>query len=475
MKKSVLVTFYLLLFPFISFSQDSLVIVDTTSQIRLLDHRDNDSLRSIGEQTYNEVWGWTNSNGQEFAITGTLDSIYFFHLHPSGKLILSDAEAGAFPFAIHRDFKTYRHYCYAVADEGFSTLQIFDLQYLPDSVHKVYDSDSLLIRAHNIFIEGQKLYTAPHLSHSDTAPLGILSLADPENPSILATGDTSTSGYKLPFRHVHDLYVKDHVAFLSTGINGLYITDFMQPDLPVMIDSLKQYPGKGYNHSSWISSNGNYMVMADETHGSPLKLYDITDLNNLRLLDTFSSGKGKNSLPHNPFIKDNLIYVSYYHEGTQIFKITPFGKVKPYLFFDTYPENKDFKGYKGNWGVYPFFPSGRFVASDMKNGLFVFKIDTLIEKEIYYGNKNALNHAVVFPNPFFDKFTLQFTLLQETHLEFILTDAKGRVFAHGNNNFGPGYNEWKIKGLQNLNPATYILTVSLANNTHHHFKIIKDH
>ena len=55
--------------------------------------------------------------------------------------------------AVHRDYHDYNGYLYAVCDENYSSLQIMDLHYLPDSVPVLYDSDSLIIRAHNLFID----------------------------------------------------------------------------------------------------------------------------------------------------------------------------------------------------------------------------------------------------------------------------------------------------------------------------------
>ncbi|MEO0312000.1 MAG: hypothetical protein RIQ89_1657, partial [Bacteroidota bacterium] len=39
--------------------------------------------------------------------------------------------------------------------------------------------------------------------------------------------------------------------------------------------------------------------------------------------------------------------------------------------YDTYPQGSG-PGFNGCWGVFPFFPSGAIVASDIQNGLFVF-------------------------------------------------------------------------------------------------------
>jgi choice-of-anchor B domain-containing protein len=41
-------------------------------------------------------------------------------------------------------------------------------------------------------------------------------------------------------------------------------------------------------------------------------------------------------------------------------------------FFDTYPNN-DGANFNGVWSVYPYFPSGNILISDINGGLFVIK------------------------------------------------------------------------------------------------------
>ena len=50
------------------------------------------------------------------------------------------------------------------------------------------------------------------------------------------------------------------------------------------------YPDKGYNHSGWITPDGNYYVMADETWGMRMKMLDISDFSNIQVIALFGSG-----------------------------------------------------------------------------------------------------------------------------------------------------------------------------------------
>ena len=88
----------------------------------------------------------------------------------------------------------------------------------------------------------------------------------------------------------------------------------------------------------------------------------------------FNSNVHPNSIPHNLIIRDNFVYVSYYHDGLQIFDISdPYNPIKA-GYYDTYVPNNH-NGYAGNWGVDPQLPSGIILVSDVQSGLFVLDFD----------------------------------------------------------------------------------------------------
>ncbi|HJW28549.1 MAG TPA: hypothetical protein VJ508_04775, partial [Saprospiraceae bacterium] len=80
------------------------------------------------------------------------------------------------------------------------------------------------------------------------------------------------------------------------------------------------------------------------------------------------------SIAHNPYILGDLCYLSYYHDGVQVFDISNPTNITNYGYYDTYPDNTDYNGYVGCWGCYPFLPSGTILGSDMNNGLFMLQL-----------------------------------------------------------------------------------------------------
>jgi len=332
-----------------------------------------------------------------------------------------------------------------VADEGESTLQIIDISQLPSSYSVVYDSDELIKRAHNIFIDSQNaiMYVCGGRVLNEWNNLSLFSIEEPENPIFLAKYDDV--GY------VHDIYVTDNIGYLNAGDNGLYIVDFSNVENPSILGSLTEYPFKGYNHSGWLNASGNTYVFADENHGHEMKICDVSNPSEISVIPTtILSNISSESIAHNLIIKDNYVYVSHYHDGLWIWDIT--NPSNPIVvahydtynlsgfenndtdddndglldYEDTYPFDYDNNGtndcngpiydcdndgilnntehisYRGAWGVYPLLPSGNILVSDMQNGLFV-----LSPPENQSSNTLEFSHETsIFPNPFKDELNI---------------------------------------------------------------------
>ena len=337
---------------------------------------DNPSLPSRFGVVYNDIWGYAG-NGTEIAIVGTTRGVYFIDvtLPTSPQVInyhlvinLTDSLVNK---SAWRDFKTYSHYAYACSDEGASGLVIYDLQYLPDSVVKVNQTTEFFVRSHNIYVDTEhaRLYaTGANTSGQDVI---ILDLTDPDDPVEIGS-PTLACGY------VHDIHVVDHVGFCSSGFTELYVYDFTNPAAPVLLGSLDSYSQSGYNHSSWLDETGTKLVFCEETHGTPVKLLDVSDYE-LNASDVTNFGghllpTDSNNIAHNPFILGDLVFISYYHDGVQVFDISDPTNITNVAWYDTEPLNTNYNGFDGSWGVYPFLPSGMVIATDVKNGLFVLNL-----------------------------------------------------------------------------------------------------
>jgi choice-of-anchor B domain-containing protein len=339
--------------------------------LTLLSNWDNNQLPINFNLVYNEVFGWAAPSGAEYAILGSHQRTYFIDVTNPATPIVRDSVEGTYPICIHRDFKTYQHYCYGVADEGNSTLQIIDMSYLPDSVHVVYNSAQYFERAHNVFIDTTRgrLYAVG--TNTQNAGVIIFDLAtNPANPILLASLNLGS--------YTHDLSVRNDTAYMNNGYDGLKVVDFTNPTMPVVLAAMPNYPQQGYNHSCWLTENGDYLAMCDETRNKSCKMVDVRNLGNVGVVSLFRSAllgpADSTSIPHNPLIVGNYVCVSYYHDGVQIWDISNPAAPQHAAGYDTWPNNVNYNDYYGAWGVYPFLPSGTVLGSDVHNGLFVFRV-----------------------------------------------------------------------------------------------------
>jgi choice-of-anchor B domain-containing protein len=349
-----------------------------SSNMNMLDRWDDNSLPLRYGSAFNDIWGYVDPSGNEYALVGSIDGLFIFDVTQQ------DGESNsAFPVEVDfitggssslwRDMKTYQNYAYMVADEGLEGLTIVDLSGLPNSVSVVLQTTAFFTRAHNIYIDeaAGRLYAVGTNTHS--SGVIVLDLSNPANP--VEIGDAN-----LPEGYVHDIFVRGDTAYCSQGGDGLFVYDYTNADAPAFLGSITAYPEQGYNHSSWLTDDGNWLVFADETKGKGLKIMDVSNLNSLNVplsnvfRSTLEAPVATNSIAHNPFIKGDSVYISYYHDGVQVFDISNPAAVTNAAYYDTWPNNTNYSGWDGCWGVYPFLPSGNIIASDQLNGLYVLEL-----------------------------------------------------------------------------------------------------
>lgn len=330
---------------------------------------------SLYDNIYNEVWG-VALNGREYAIMGStagthfidvtdptdLEEVYFVEGRQQGSRI------------IHRDYHHYGCYLYAVADEGNSSLQIMDMSYLPDSVHMAYDSAEEIATTHNIYIDTAMatLYAfAASGGSTNYSALRVYDISEPVNPTYINSyrsfGDVFAG-------HVHDGHVENGLAFLNCGNDGFAMVDFTNPEDPVTLGTMTQYPFAGYNHSGWPTPDGQYYYLADETHGFPMKVIDISNPEELMSLNTIAgppTAPMDSTITHNQIVACNYLYVSYYYDGLMVYDISDPVNPAAVRHYDTSTWPFD-TNYRGAWGIFPFLPSGNILLTDMQEGLFVF-------------------------------------------------------------------------------------------------------
>lgn len=376
---------------------------------------------------YNGIWGWHDGAGREYAIVCAASGTHFIDVTVPTAPVAVDFVQGRRNNCIWREAKTYQNYAYLVSDDASpNSLQIVDLSYLPDSVHVVYDDDNIFERAHTIFIDGDKLYAGiVNGGSTGYASMAVYSLANPTNPTLIRKLDMD---YTVP-SSVHDMFVRNDTVYASGSWSGLYIYKFDANQFS-LLGSLTTYVDQGYNHSSALTDDGNYLFFTDEVpDGMDIKVLDVSDMNNLTVVHNFHSHDL--ATPHNPFIKDNILYMAYYQDGLQAYDISTAASPLPVGYFDTYPANPPgtypSPAYAGAWGAYPWLPSGVILVNDMQSGLFVLDASGLTGI-----NSPEQKDFVVRPNPVMQGNDLVIEAGSElTGQALLITDLAGKDIYKG--------------------------------------------
>jgi len=335
---------------------------------------------------YNDVWGYVDAQGREYAIIGTRVSSLFVNVtDPANPTLVTEITNG--DNTTWRDFKTYRDYAYSICDSCNEGMYVYDLSKLPISVSVVTTVTSEFGRSHNIYIDepNGRLYVVGIPGKIDMVVYDIAS--NPANPSLLAEVDFDKILDPLSnddLFYIHDVYVKDNILYASHGYNGYYLWD--ANDLN-NIFSLGDDKYGGYNHSSWISECGEYAYVAEEVPiGLPLQVVDLNKLQSGNMASNIAqvqdnlepvSPQKTQSTFHNPYVLGDLLYISNYEDGLKVYDISDPTDPVLHAYYDTYALNDTtevYSGYAGAWGTYPYLPSGNILVSDVTFGLYIIQV-----------------------------------------------------------------------------------------------------
>lgn len=341
-----------------------LIGLNLTAQLNVdsLSHVDYQLLHGAN---LNDVWGYVDELGNEYAIVGTSKGTSIVNItdgnNPQEIFWMAGTES------IWRDPCVSGDYAY-VTTEAEDGLLIIDLSPLPQSTNlstTLYTGPSS-----NPWQSAHTCYTSPngyaYIFGSNRGNGGVIMLdihTDPMNPIEVGTYD--------PF-YVHDGFERNDTLYIGHIYDGFFsLVDVTDKSNPILLGT-KTTPNS-FTHNIWPSTDGQVVYTTDEISGAYITAYNIQNPSNIVELDRVQSSANSIVIPHNVHVLGDYLVTSYYSDGIIIHDATyPYNLIQVGN-FDTYLGQTP--GFDGCWGVYPFFPSGKTVAADITKGLFILDVD----------------------------------------------------------------------------------------------------
>jgi len=312
------------------------------------------------------LWGYTDEDGNEYAIVGVNGT---GGNNPGGVSVVALGDGTApqqvffypGPASIWREVKVWNDHAYITTEANSGGITIVDLSPLPQSnaltatVWQAPDWNT----SHSLFIdENGRLY----IHGSDRGNGGVIMYdltQDPMNPVEVGEFDQW---------YCHDSYARGDTLYAAHIYDGFFsIVDVSNPTSPVLLGT--QTTPNNFTHNVWLDDSGDNLYTTDERTNSYVGSYNVSDPSDIVFQDKLRSDNGSGAVPHNTYWLDHYLVTSYYTFGVVIYDALRPDNLVEVGHYDTSPFTGD--GFRGAWGVYPFFESGRLIISDIERGLFV--------------------------------------------------------------------------------------------------------
>jgi choice-of-anchor B domain-containing protein len=314
---------------------------------------------SFPGQSIAGVFGFTKQ-GHEYALVGGSSSTFIVEVtDPAHPVLIKTIPYGSM---VWKEIRVYKEIAYASSEGENQGLQVIDLSPLPGSTdlpnYQYFGDGAIagqLSRAHALEVDTTKGFL--YLYGGNIAQgAAVFSLADPYHPSYVGQYNAS---------YIHDGYVDNDTLYGAHIGDGYFsVIDMSNKANPVV---LATHPTPNlFTHNTWITKDRKHILTTDEEPNSHITMYDISDLENITEVDRFRCTPGSGSIPHNVYIKGDYAVTAWYTDGVSIVDCSQPDLLIPIGRYDTYGGSGE--AFEGAWGVYPYFPSGNLIVSNMSPG-----------------------------------------------------------------------------------------------------------
>ncbi len=241
-------------------------------------------------------------------------------------------------------------------------------------------TETLTGGVHNTFIVGDLVYAV----NDGTRDLHVIDVSDRDNPK-----QVGRWGLDNPDKVLHDVFVKDGIAYLSYWDDGLVILDLGgagrggTPTAPAFVSRV-YYP-EGNTHVAWRWKD--YVFVGDEIFPQnwdsekpirPTGYIHVFDVKDLEHPVEVAKYEVPEAGAHNVWIEDDdtTLYVGYYNAGLRAVDVS--GELRGDLYregrevdhyFTGATENAKLLNAPMNWG--PMIHDGKIYSADFNSGLWI--------------------------------------------------------------------------------------------------------
>jgi hypothetical protein len=266
-------------------------------------------------------------------------------------------------------------------------------------------TESVTGGVHSAFIDGRHVY----LTDDATGSMRVINFEDPRQPKEVARWQTDSLTAKtvspegvegLAGRYLHDVYVKDGLAYLAYWRDGLVILDVGagvkggSPASPKFVSQIRFNYHELYG-PGWLAGAHavfrykNYVFIGDEVFPAlfdlasrdriPVKgvvhVVDVSNIERPRRTAVYDVPDGG---AHNVWVEDDIMYMGYYSAGARVVDVS--GELRG----DLYRQGREIaklwtgdpKGYRPNlpftWGAQPH--KGLIFFNDINSGVWITRL-----------------------------------------------------------------------------------------------------
>jgi choice-of-anchor B domain-containing protein len=350
--KRIVLTFFIACFSLLASAQLNMTLLDQ------IDYT----------QVCSSLWGYIDpEDSTEYAAVGTSTGLSIVSLEDPTNIqeikFIPDVNSQ------WREVKSYGHYIYAVTEGGGGVL-VVNMTDAPDNITSTHWAPNIpglgtLNSIHSITVdEFGYLYLNGTNLHSGGVLIVDVS-ADDGNPVYVG---------KAPAIYCHDSYARNNILYTSDIYAGVFSVYDVSDKSNVQLLATQATPFL-FTHNTWLNDSSTVIFTTDEKANAPVGAYDISDLDNIVELDQFrpTATLGQGVIPHNVHVWNDWVITAYYTDGTIIIDGSRPENLIEVGYFDSFVSQT--AGFFGIWGVYPYFPSGLVIASDIQNGLLVYDVN----------------------------------------------------------------------------------------------------